>query len=158
MLNITPSGNDAHHKGLGLVWQSEKCGLKIWFDSTGILEVLCFLEREQNLKKNEAPELEFHHYFPPPPQSTSTRFCTGLASIPQLFQALVLPSSAIAPRSCSRWWKGEPWLQMEFLSSPEQCLKNTSSWSVLISSILENSTSSPCRYKYFCLICTYYSI
>lgn len=51
MLNITPSGHDPHHKGLGLVWQSEKRVLKILFDSNGILEVLCSLEKEQNLKK-----------------------------------------------------------------------------------------------------------
>lgn len=117
----TSSGHDPHHKGLGLVCQSQKLGIKIWFDSNGILQVLCPLKKGQNNKK-KAPELKFHHHFLPLPHPTPTRFYKGLASIPQLqlFNALLLPSSVITPRSCSRRWKGEPWLQMKFLSSPEQ--------------------------------------
>lgn len=126
-LNITSSGHDPHHKGLGLVWQSEKRGLKIWFDSNDILEVLCLLEKEEHFKKRSSRIKVSSSLSPSPPHPTSTRFCTGLASIPQLqlLHALVLPSSVITPRSCSRWWKGEPWLQMEFLSSPEQCAWKT---------------------------------
>lgn len=45
ILNTTSSGHDPHHKGLGLLWQSEKHGLKIFFDSNGILEVPCPLEK-----------------------------------------------------------------------------------------------------------------